>query len=62
MKKLLMVIPLGFLLCFIFGCQQGEQRAEEPVMDVQPDIQAIKNIVQAVSSARLWVTSTAQLC
>ena len=28
MKKLLMVIPLVFLLCFTFGCQQGKKVAE----------------------------------
>ena len=46
MKKLLMAIPLVFLLCFAFSCQQGEQIAGEPAVDVQPDIQAIKDIVQ----------------
>jgi hypothetical protein len=29
MKKLFMVIPLVFLLCFTFSCQQGEEVAEE---------------------------------
>ncbi len=29
MKKLLMIIPLVILLCFTFGCQQGEEVAEE---------------------------------
>jgi len=28
-KKLFMVIPLVFLLCFTFGCQQAEEVAEE---------------------------------
>jgi len=28
MKKLFMVIPLVFLLCFTFGCQKGEEVAE----------------------------------
>ncbi len=28
MKKLLTVVALAFLLCFIFGCQQGEERAK----------------------------------
>ncbi len=28
MKKLLMVTPLVILLCFTFGCQQGEEVAE----------------------------------
>jgi uncharacterized protein (TIGR02246 family) len=30
MKKLFMVLPLVFLLCFAFSCQQGEEVAEEP--------------------------------
>ncbi len=29
MKKSLMIIPLVILLCFTFGCQQGEEVAEE---------------------------------
>jgi len=33
MKKLLMVIPFVILLCFTFGCPQGEKVAEEPVVD-----------------------------
>ena len=36
MKKLLMIIPLVILLCFTFGCQQGEEVAEEPAVDVEP--------------------------
>jgi len=28
MKKLLMILPLVILLCFVFGCQQGEEVAE----------------------------------
>ena len=45
MKKQFMVIPLVFLLCFTFGCQQGEEVAEEPVLDVEADIEAIKGLV-----------------
>jgi hypothetical protein len=33
MKKLLLVIPLVILLCFTFGCQQGEEVAEEAIPD-----------------------------
>jgi pimeloyl-ACP methyl ester carboxylesterase len=34
MKKLLMILPLVFLLCFTFGCQkQAEEVAEEPAVD-----------------------------
>jgi uncharacterized protein (TIGR02246 family) len=42
MKKLLMVIPLVILICFTFSCQQGEEVAEEPVVDVEADVEAIK--------------------
>ena len=42
MKKLLLVIPLVILLCFTFGCQQGEEVAEEPAVDVEADTEAIK--------------------
>jgi uncharacterized protein (TIGR02246 family) len=40
MKRLLMLIPLVFLCCL--GCQQGEEPA---TVDVEADIQAIKDIV-----------------
>ena len=32
MRKLLVVIPLVFLLCFSFGCQKGEKVAEEAMV------------------------------
>jgi uncharacterized protein (TIGR02246 family) len=51
MKKLLMIIPLVFLLCFTFGCQQGEEVAEEPVVDVEADIQVIKGLVREWTEA-----------
>ncbi|MGB6865834.1 MAG: DUF4440 domain-containing protein [Candidatus Aminicenantaceae bacterium] len=44
MKKLFMVLPLVLLLCFTFSCQQGEEVAEEPVTDVEADVEAIKNL------------------
>ncbi len=44
MKKLLMFIPLVLVLCFTFGCQQAEEVAEEPVVDVEADVEAIKKI------------------
>jgi ketosteroid isomerase-like protein len=44
MKKFLMVIPLVFLLCFTFACQKGEEVAEEPVVDVEADVEALKNM------------------
>jgi ketosteroid isomerase-like protein len=48
MKKLFMVLPLVFLLCFTFSCQQGEEVAEEvkPIVDVEAEKQAIREIVQ----------------
>jgi len=39
-----MIIPLAFLLCFTFSFQKGEEAAEEPVVDVEADIEAIKNL------------------
>jgi len=42
MKKLLMIIPFVILFCFTFGCQQGEEVAEEPALDVEADVEAIK--------------------
>jgi len=42
MKKLLMIIPLVFLLCFTYGCQKAEEVAEEPLVDVEADVEAIK--------------------
>jgi ketosteroid isomerase-like protein len=40
MKKLLMIIPLVILLCFTFSCQQGEEVAEEPVVDIEAEQKA----------------------
>jgi ketosteroid isomerase-like protein len=42
MKKLLVILPLVFLLCFTFSCQKAEEVAEEPVVDVTADVEAIK--------------------
>ena len=39
MKKLLMILPLVFLLCFTFSCQkQAEEVAEEPAVDIEATI------------------------
>ncbi len=55
MKKLFLIIPLVFLLCFTFGCQQAEEVAEEP--GVKPlsdeDVAAIKAIGPAIDKAAL---------
>lgn len=66
MKKLLMIIPLVFLLCFTFGYQQGEEPVEEAVVEVaglsDEDVAAIKAsteaYVQAVSS-KDWIAVAA---
>ena len=34
MKKLLMDLPLVFLLCLTFSCQKAEEVAEEPAVDI----------------------------
>ncbi len=41
MKKLLMILPLVFLLCFTFSCKQSEETAEKPSVDVEADRAAI---------------------
>ncbi len=44
MKKLIMVLPLVFLLCFTFGCQQGEEEVEEPTVDIAAEVVAIMEV------------------
>ena len=44
MKKLCMIIPLVFLLCFTFSCQQGEEVAAEK--EVEPTI-TVDNAISA---------------
>jgi ketosteroid isomerase-like protein len=55
MKKLLMILPLVFLLCFAFGCQQAEEVAEEPGVKAltDEDIAAIKAIGPALDEVVL---------
>ena len=45
MKKLFMILPLVLLLCFTFGCQKSEEVAEEAVVDVEADVEAIKALL-----------------
>ena len=52
MKKLFMILPLVFLLCFAFGCQKAEEVAEEPAVDVEADVEAIKGIIDDI--LRTW--------
>jgi len=64
MKKLLMIIPLVILICFTFSCQQGEEVAEKarPVVDVEADISAIKEVLDQYAVAvntgdfDLWIS------
>ncbi len=55
MKKLLMIIPLVILLCFTFGCQQGEEVAEEAGIAglSDEDVAAIKTANDAYVQAAL---------
>ncbi len=46
MKKLLLILPLVFLLCFTFGCQQAEEVAEEPVVDVESEKQNVEEVIR----------------
>ena len=45
MKKFLTMIPLVILLCFNFSCQQGEEVAKEPVVDVEAEKQIVEKLV-----------------
>ena len=38
MKKLFMIIPLVLVLCFIYGCQKGEESASVVEKDAEPTI------------------------
>ena len=51
MKKLFMILPLVFLLCFAFSCQKAEEVAEEPAVDIAADVQTIKSITEECSRA-----------
>ena len=54
MRKLIMVIPLVFLLCFTLGCQKGEEVAEKPAVDIEAEkaniIAVLNRAVSAVNS------------
>ncbi len=47
MKKLLMILPLVFLLCFSFSCQQAEEVAEEPAVDIAAEEEALRETCKA---------------
>jgi ketosteroid isomerase-like protein len=51
MKKLLMILPLIFLLCFTFSCQKAEEKAEEPAVDIAAEEEAIREVFAAQGKA-----------
>ena len=54
MKKLLMILPMVFLLCFTFGCQKAEEVAEEPAVDVEAEK---ANVIAVLNRAVLAVNA-----
>lgn len=59
MKKLFMVIPLVFLLCLTFGCQQAEEAAEEAMAE-QPVLD-LAQVRQEIEAANLRFGEAARL-
>ncbi len=51
MKKLYVILPMVLLLCFTFGCQKAEEVAEEPAVNVEADIAAIKTLINQLEIA-----------
>jgi ketosteroid isomerase-like protein len=51
MKKLLLILPLVFLLCFTFSCQKAEEVAEEPVVDVEAEKLIVEKELRAMEIA-----------
>ena len=51
MKKLLLILPLVFLLCFTFSCQKAEEVAEEPAVDIAAEEEAIREVFAALGKA-----------
>lgn len=62
MKKQLMILSLVFLLCFTFSCQQAEEAAEEPAVNVEVDKEALREMVNQYAVAAntddfdLWIS------
>ena len=54
MKRLFYVIPLVCLLCLGFGCQKGEEVAEEPVVDVESEKAGVRAVLDQYANA--WKT------
>ena len=57
MKKHLMILSMVILFCLTFGCQKGEEVAEEPVVDVEAEIRARSKAVVAAEMAFDWETA-----
>ena len=53
MKKLLMVIPLALILCFMVGCQDKEAMAELDAMKAQAEIEE-ENIALVKRRYEAW--------
>ena len=51
MKKLLIILPLVFLLCFTLVCQKAEEVAEEPAVDVEAEKQILEEELRAMEIA-----------
>jgi ketosteroid isomerase-like protein len=51
MKKLVMILSLVLVLCFAFGCQKGEEVAEEPVVDIEAEKANVKAVLNRAVSA-----------
>ena len=51
MKQLIMILSLVLVLGFAFACQQAEQVAEEPAVDIAAEEAAIREAFTAMSAA-----------
>jgi steroid delta-isomerase-like uncharacterized protein len=54
MKKLLFIIPLVFLLCFTFSCQDKEAMAELEAMKAQAEVEEQNKGIIKRSNEELW--------
>jgi len=51
MKKRFMILPLVLVLCYVSGCQQAEQVAEEPAVDMEAERVAFGQTIEALIDA-----------
>jgi ketosteroid isomerase-like protein len=51
MKKLLMILPLVFVLCFASSCQKTEEMAKEPAVDIEVELESIGDVWTAWTKA-----------